>query len=751
MYREMLGVRGNIFGGGDSSGVGSEVTLSNATDKFYFSPENFNVLNKMVQQYFSQEKMVVLKKTDRVKNVLLRALASSKKKFPQLKNIVEMNKSALTEAIPGLMQEVDLRPDIHRSMLPLDLANFSDESPPLSSTTDLDMLVATSNSIVGHVLPSNQDRFKSSEDQYNIANLESLFKSSSDRTFSSNSTSFSSGKEVCVEENVNNNVFVTTNASSATTLPAAASAAVVAAAEQKDVLNNEDLINKFEQMYRAASSLPVIEEEKTIQYKNELANRGTKESADQSASGSGSGLTVAAASTVSLLSQNTLLFPAENQENDFAIENNLYDRSLLSSIQNSNQLGPSPSNAYQSERSSANPAPGKQLDFSVRDDSYQISQNYLSISSADRYFFVGEKTNRYNFSVTFESQQMVTRRVPIHVNNPFNFDGTRLSQNTGPDGYDPTQPLGVVVGFYDLDTGVVKGLNVPAKVTNVIELRVDSVTFYFSEEDHRFSSQCFNDGFTLLHYPYLLLEIQELVSVYKSTSEVCQKNVIKIMDDKTYCHGCDNFGYHVFRTVGPEVFTFPNPVASLNRLSIRFLTPDGMEIKTRPETALLKSVQIVNNPVTGDLYIEIKTYEYQPIAMFPRDHIVHLQDCDWFHGTSYASGSPWQEFKNWLSRDSGHVLQRDPTNMMSQESTGDIYNKFYLKYPYDINWLTGQNAPKSFGSSSVSELMNLLETPTVRLVNGNMYNYTIQTNVSFIATSRTRSEKILSSNVRDSR
>jgi hypothetical protein len=82
-------------------------------DKFYFSTENFNVVMKLFQDLFRKEYHVILTKNDVIKSLVVRALASAKRKQPSLTTIVDMNKAAVLDGLPAIQRQVQLHPDVH--------------------------------------------------------------------------------------------------------------------------------------------------------------------------------------------------------------------------------------------------------------------------------------------------------------------------------------------------------------------------------------------------------------------------------------------------------------------------------------------------------------------------------------------------------------------------------------------------------------------------------------------------------------
>jgi len=648
----------------------------NSLERFYFSPENFNVFMKLCQDYMHQEKLTALKRTEPVKNILLRALNSAKRKKVNLNNIVDMNRLALQEAIPLLLHEVEKRPEVHKSLFTAASFDADDSflNKPLSTTDEPTFTEKNLKTMVDEQYPYLDNLVKMSS----LSNEEKIGVSSA------GSGSAGDSGEL---------VFFT---------------------------DNEDIIQKFQNMQRLKSQnnatttstvsafAPIDEDsssdeeetiEKTFVMKEDVFSYGTTQQNE-------------------VIASNETAANPDVEENNVQIFLNSQNEDFVSSNVGINYRGPL-----------------------VTKDSFEYVQHFLAVSSADRNFRVDEKFNRYNFSVTFNSQQLVTKRFPVYENNPLiQLPSKRLESNPQ---YDPNQPLGEIVGYYDVRTGMTEGLNIPARISNVAELRIESVCLYFSDLDSHFSRQCFDSGQTMLHYPYLILQIEELTSIYKSTNEFFHKNVIKIMNDKTWEQGVSGrSGYHLFRPMGAEMFTFPVPVALLNRLTIRILTPSGSPLKSIRETSLLQTITIVNPGNGDDYYLKLVTKEYQPTCLLPSDHVVRFQDFDWYNPVSgICSGSPWQEFKDWLQGIDGHVLVENPEDPPSRDDPVPVIAQvFYVKFPSVINWATGTVKPVSFAKLSPENLNILFHSTQNRLINGSMYNTTIQTHISMNAVCKTRRE-----------
>lgn len=651
-------------------------------DKFYFSTENFNVVMKLFQDLFRKEYHVILTKNDVMKSLVVRALASAKRKQPSLTTIVDMNKAAVLDGLPAIQRQVQLHPDVHIYVPPEQ--DFSlDSSNNESSQSYLEEL---SGSKVEMVINSD------------LENLDSLVSQSAMLHVKSP-----------IEEVSNPLPFSAPSVETYSSVIASLAHTPLTLSKEELESAGIDIMQKFQEMQRLKLTTSTNDD-------NVYAS---------------------VTDTITTVAANPVQSPEEHMNKvttsivspDIApvnetLKEEVIEENTTKSLDNTRR---------------------DSLSFPVQPE-YTFLQHFVDISSVDRNFSVQEKFNRYYFSVTFQSEQRFLKPMPIYSNSPLIPSNSPNTNGLVPNpNYLPGNDLGNITGWYEIpSTASSKGLNIPERVSNVTQLSIDSVLLFFSNMDAQcadISEKCF--GKTLLHYPYLLLQIEELVSVYKSTNSFYAHNVIKVVRDKTWSQATCGDGFHLFRPVGNEMFTFPSPIASLNRLTIRVLNPMGNELCMQQETLLVKNINVVQiadpiNSANQVWIIEINTANYFAVCQFYADHIVRFQDLTFYGSTSLSP------FVNWLQDSNGHSIFFTP--ITSPDSTVPISNKFYIKYPILVNWETGVLEPMSFGSETFTSLNN--ELNTYPLINGSVYNTTIQTHVGFNVISRNMKNSFMSDNIR---
>lgn len=719
-------------------------------DKFYFSAENFNVVMKLIQDLFRKEYHVILTKNDTIKGLLVRALASAKRKQPALTTIVEMNKAAVVEGLPSLQRQVQLHPDIHIHVPENeDLLNASNSDSQsyldelntpkvvLVDNSDIQNLESlVSQSAMLHINPPKPDTEiikknppAAAPPRRNTENILSQFTAPS-RTpvpqpereidVPSTSTALPFNQKMLVE--VPNSLILNATPLDNFHVPTSTLKPVQATSDNEIVAkdlstsgeNGFDIMQNFQEMQRLKFSIQSLQSSDCESLYGSVPTSSVTNEVHSETPNTGK---------VQPIHIEVQVPPDIVPCNDILEEDNfeeMYTETLDSTRRDS-------------------------LSFPVRPE-YTHLQHFVDVSSVDRNFNVQEKFNRYSFAVTFQSEQRFFKPAPIFSNSPVipiktnNSSAVTLEPNPA---YIPENNIGSIIGWYEVPSGISKGLNIPERVSNVTQLSIDSVLLYFSSMDAicaDISDKSF--GKTLLHYPYLLLQIKELVSVYKSTNSYYSHNVIKIVRDKTWSQATCGDGFHLFRPVGNEMFNFPTPIASLNRLTIRILNPMGNELCMQQETLLIKQLRItqINDPsnILNQIWvIEVTTTNFFAVCQFYTDHIVCFQDMIYYGSTTLSS------FINWLQDSDGHRIIYTPS------STDPISNKFYIKYPVTVNWTNGNMMHMEFDEETILTLSSDSSgLKTCPLINGSVYNTTIQTHVGFNVLSRNMRSTFSSDNIR---
>jgi hypothetical protein len=98
-------------------------------------------------------------------------------------------------------------------------------------------------------------------------------------------------------------------------------------------------------------------------------------------------------------------------------------------------------------------------------------------------------------------------------------------------------------------------------------------------------------------YPYLYLQIDELQGAYQSTSDHGRRSFVKLLKDKKWLESPNsNISYNLMNTKGngakPSVgWNVDTPIATLSKLTIRILTPNGFPLKIQKDVLDIDTIQ----------------------------------------------------------------------------------------------------------------------------------------------------------------
>ena len=385
---------------------------------------------------------------------------------------------------------------------------------------------------------------------------------------------------------------------------------------------------------------------------------------------------------------------------------------------------------------------------------YQMDNLFLEVSSADRKLnHDSNHNNRFSFSVGFEKLQNFNRKSPIFENHPFVIENNQvklpLEKN---DSYDQTSTLGNIVGYSSQETTLIEGLNVQSAIHNVVQIIVDTVLLFTPDQEtitfEKLLSNINTTGSTVINYPYILLEIDELRPIYRSSNEHEQKNVIKLYGDKTY-GGNGGGTFSAYRPISGEVFSFVNSQASLGKLTFRLRTPQGELFQDMNDIMEIENIKIIEDT---DYYFEITLKSYTKLVYINDNQIVHFSNLQFFNKENIDnvdSTNPdiqpiqnnrlgFSSMINFLEKSTGHVIV--------QNSGTTYHNTFRIRYPYTIDLSTGHFTEEQFDNQPVNDLMTMLDDTV--MLSGVAFNETIQTHISMRVLSRQSKSFIFSENVK---
>tara|TARA_B100000427_G_scaffold174500_2_gene145039 strand:+ start:10994 stop:12244 length:1251 start_codon:yes stop_codon:yes gene_type:complete len=98
-------------------------------------------------------------------------------------------------------------------------------------------------------------------------------------------------------------------------------------------------------------------------------------------------------------------------------------------------------------------------------------------------------------------------------------------------------------------------------------------------------------------YPYLYLQIDELQGAYQSTSDHGRRSFVKLLKDKKWLEATgSNISYNLMNTKGngakPSVgWNVDTPIATLSKLTIRILTPNGFPLKLQNDVLEIDTIE----------------------------------------------------------------------------------------------------------------------------------------------------------------
>lgn len=259
---------------------------------------------------------------------------------------------------------------------------------------------------------------------------------------------------------------------------------------------------------------------------------------------------------------------------------------------------------------------------------------FLEISSIDRVRTANIKDTPYDFTVYFGTTMPSWRTYPIWLNTPIDYDvedpdTAEIRRSLGLQGfpagsYEPS--LDDIVDYIEVPIPSQNQNNIDTVLKNVIELNVQCVQIYFANDVETSTSGC-------PQFPYLMLEIQEFQNVVKSTSSAVRKSFCKLYYDKSNCNNIIQSKHHEFIPRYNQGMTWTTPIASIDRLRFRLLTPYGRVLSKQTDTHLIRSLEIdeVNTTLT------ITLHKYVPLSVLNVEDYIRFQDLEWYKQSDWIA------------------------------------------------------------------------------------------------------------------
>ena len=314
-------------------------------------------------------------------------------------------------------------------------------------------------------------------------------------------------------------------------------------------------------------------------------------------------------------------------------------------------------------------------------------------------------------------------------------------------------------------TSTQQGVGIDKLYRNVVSVEVIKVIFPHDRLSVPFDNRIYLD---LQSYPFLVMDIDELDGVFKGSNNTINEAFALLLFDKAYDSEvltCDQIKNSLattdeikkrfdrqfkrgFMSFCPFLFEkkkYPNtPLASLNRLTIRFYRPDGQFISLDSDHLEINTIEYEDTPTQIELletpgfpgtgtgyYIKITTSKYFSNRTFRVGDLIKIKNYKVINST--VNGNKFEEF---INRVEGHII----INLELEETaSGDNHgyiNEMYISPPGEINYNTGELDTSSYFITSPS-----LPTTTDD-GKGVLINSSMQVHITFKIT--TREDKTIS-------
>jgi len=228
----------------------------------------------------------------------------------------------------------------------------------------------------------------------------------------------------------------------------------------------------------------------------------------------------------------------------------------------------------------------------------KVLEHYVSINSDDRDWESGTDF-RYKYKVKFNTVQSKEYiKVPVYENSEFipetetrNKDGWfDQANNFFFEAYDSEKPKGKIVYYINKLLHNSKGLSVDSFYKNIDSIALTKVLLPVKDYIYKLHCNCDHDRPTIISLPFIYVEIDEFDGIYQGTNTNIKKTFCKLIYDG--CYNCDDGrGYIEFTPINDDVKKFsPNPLSSLNSLTISIMKPDGTLLNDKRDMTSIKRI-----------------------------------------------------------------------------------------------------------------------------------------------------------------
>ena len=378
---------------------------------------------------------------------------------------------------------------------------------------------------------------------------------------------------------------------------------------------------------------------------------------------------------------------------------------------------------------------------------YHKTTNLVSISSIDRNWNISSN-NRYNYSIFFSPSVDNWDKIPIYENNKtipqnaeqykngvvgnLNINGWNDSNGKNYPKYNPDKPNGDIVGY---DTILIKG-NDGIKIDTIYKniYSIELVNAFLPIENIIVSHDS-NITVNIHSFPYLILCISEITDIYSSTNDFISNCFCKLVIDNNIKTNDIHRGFETLVPASDEkrVF-FPKPLDSLNKLSIKILTPQGEILSNERDFYNFSKLSIEDPQGIGvdftnkNLYIKIVTDNYFNEKILQKTDIIMFKKIQITHhdfSTNLDLREIRDQFINYLLGPDGHLIIN-----LGIQNIYNCTNELYISNNGKINYDNGlfELNNYNYDSNKLIDFFNLLPNCDI---SGTFININLQNNFTF--------------------
>ena len=404
--------------------------------------------------------------------------------------------------------------------------------------------------------------------------------------------------------------------------------------------------------------------------------------------------------------------------------------------------------------------PTREVDYTIeissmdRDISTHLSDLCGNIDPSNNLITPSDHSNRYRFQVHLGTTSDGWKRMPLYENNPtvpattsqaergergFNNSSGWYWGETGENfsKYDGSRPSGNIIGYEMIREVAATGARIERSFKNVskIELLQVLMPSEFIWDPTGAATEFQND---LLQYPYLLVHIEELDGVYLSTNKNITTAFGKITFEKDWSTNRGKYknSFIRFSPSKESVKRFiPAPLASLNRLNISFLNPQGSLLEYSRDVAVIRNITFsdptniggiaISNDISGNnRFLKIELGEWVNSQMFNDSRKIIIRDYQTSLDRSGGESTTpeLQALESFLNREEGHRIITTSTANINQ-----MINILYIESSGSVSRASGEWI-STWSQGEVTSLTSLLEDNEN---SGFVFHMTHQCNLTF--------------------